>query len=96
LLSFKILLYANEQRRDKKAWNRYARSTEEPLLAGDGDYVPLILELKRLGKVVYVAFFSASGLSPELRLAADGFFELEPFFFDQWKRHPSGVIVSGT
>ena len=66
------------------------------LLAGDGDYVPLILELKRLGKVVYVAFFSASGLSPELRLAADGFFELEPFFFDQWKRHPSGVIVSGT
>jgi uncharacterized LabA/DUF88 family protein len=60
------------------------------LMAGDGDYVPLILELKRLGKVVYVAFFSACGLNPELRLAGDGFFELEPFFFDQWKRHPSG------
>ena len=66
------------------------------LLAGDGDYVPLILELKRLGKVVYVAFFSASPLSPELRLAADGFFELEPFFFDQWKRHASGLVVPGT
>ena len=59
------------------------------LLAGDG---ALILELKRLGKVVYVAFFLASGLSPELRLAADGFFELEPFSLYQWKRHPSGAV----
>lgn len=39
------------------------------LVAGDGDYVPLIAEVKRLGKVVYVAFFEESGLSPELRLA---------------------------
>jgi len=64
------------------------------LIAGDGDYVPLVTELKHLGKVVYVAFFKASGLSPELRLAADGFFELEPFFFDQWKRHPTGVAAT--
>jgi uncharacterized LabA/DUF88 family protein len=62
------------------------------LIAGDGDYVPLVLELKRLGKVVYVGFFAASGLNPELRLASDGFFELEPFFFDQWKRYPSGEV----
>jgi uncharacterized LabA/DUF88 family protein len=60
------------------------------LMAGDGDYVPLVAELKRLGKVVYVGFFSASALNPELRLASDGFFELEQFFFDQWKRHTSG------
>lgn len=59
------------------------------LMAGDGDYVPLVSELKHLGKVIYVAFFAASGLSPELRLAADGFFELEPFFFDQWRKHAS-------
>jgi len=39
-----------------------------------------------------VGFFSASGLNPELRLASDGFFELEPFFFDQWKRYPSGEV----
>jgi uncharacterized LabA/DUF88 family protein len=63
------------------------------LLAGDGDYVPLVVELKRLGKVVYVAFFEACGLSKALWLEADVFFELEPFFFDQWKRHPSGVVV---
>src|SRR6266480_7320492 len=63
------------------------------LLAGDGDYVPLVVELKRLGKVVYVAFFEACGLSRELWLEADVFFELEPFFFEQWKRHPSGVVV---
>jgi uncharacterized LabA/DUF88 family protein len=63
------------------------------LLAGDGDYVPLVVELKRLGKVVYVAFFENHGLSKELWLEADMFFELEPFFFDQWKRHPSGAVV---
>src|SRR5215217_9628708 len=40
------------------------------LIAGDGDYVPLIEEVKRLGKIVHVAFFTAkgSGLSPELQL----------------------------
>ena len=63
------------------------------LLAGDGDYVPLVAELKRLGKVVYVGFFEGYGLSPELWLEADMFFNLEPFFFDQWNRHPSGIVV---
>ena len=36
------------------------------LVAGDGDYVPLITEVKRLGKVVYVVFFNDYGLSTEL------------------------------
>jgi uncharacterized LabA/DUF88 family protein len=33
------------------------------LVAGDGDYVPLITEVKRLGKIVYVAFCNAPHLS---------------------------------
>jgi hypothetical protein len=42
------------------------------LVAGDGDYVPVVEEVKRLGKWVIVAFFDEeSGLSPRLRRAAD-------------------------
>ena len=54
------------------------------LIAGDGDYVPLLTEVKRLGKVVYVAFFSDTGLSPELRLTSDMFFEMGEFFCLKW------------
>jgi uncharacterized LabA/DUF88 family protein len=56
------------------------------LVAGDGDYVPLVDEVKRLGKVVYVEFFRQSGLSNNLRLAADRFFEMDEFFLHQWKQ----------
>jgi uncharacterized LabA/DUF88 family protein len=49
------------------------------LVSGDGDYVPLIHEVKRLGKIVYIVFFVASGLNPELRLAADKCFDSAPF-----------------
>jgi uncharacterized LabA/DUF88 family protein len=55
------------------------------LVAGDGDYVPLITEVKRLGKVVYVVFFRDCGLSTELHLAADMFFEMEDFFLERWR-----------
>ena len=55
------------------------------LVAGDGDYVPLITEVKRLGKNVYVTFFRDYGLSPELHLAADMFFEMEHFFLERWQ-----------
>jgi hypothetical protein len=55
------------------------------LVAGDGDYVPLVSELKRLGKIVSVAFFSKFGMSPELRLASDNFYELETAFIAAWK-----------
>ena len=44
------------------------------LVSGDGDYVPVIDEIKRLGRKVVVAFFTERcGLSPRLRLAADVF-----------------------
>ena len=57
------------------------------LIAGDADYIPLINEVKRLGKVVYLLSFSQSGLNPELKLSSDGFFEMEPFFYDCWKAY---------
>lgn len=54
------------------------------LMAGDGDYVPLVEEVKRLGKLVYVCFFS-NGLSPELKLACDGFCDITESFLANWR-----------
>jgi len=47
------------------------------LIAGDGDYVPLVEEVKRAGKLVYVAFLKGHGLNANLKLAADEFFDME-------------------
>lgn len=57
------------------------------LIAGDGDYVPLVEDVKRLGKQVYVVFFAAdgNGLSPELRRAADTFFDFSPDLENRWR-----------
>ena len=54
------------------------------LIAGDGDYVPLIDEIKRLGKVVYVIFFEKNGLNNALRLASDGFYAIDDTFKQAW------------
>ena len=54
------------------------------LVAGDGDYVPLVEEVKRLGKVIYVLFFETNGISPELRVSSDMFFHLQERFLEQW------------
>ncbi len=61
------------------------------LVAGDGDYVPLVEEVKRLGKVVHVAFFigKGNGLNPNLRLASDYLWGLEDSFAQNWKAHSS-------
>jgi NYN domain len=64
------------------------------LFAGDGDYVPMVEEVKRMGKVVYVAAFYESGLSPTLRLASDECFGIDKFFFDQWRK-AEGITESG-
>lgn len=40
------------------------------LFAGDGDYIPLIEEVKRLGKRVEVCFIG-SATNPVLKLASD-------------------------
>ena len=52
------------------------------LVAGDGDYVPLLEEIKRRGKNLFVAFFSSPslGLNPEIKIVADHFFPLEEQF----------------
>jgi uncharacterized LabA/DUF88 family protein len=59
------------------------------LVAGDGDYVPLVEEVKRLGKLVYIQLFPSCGLNPELRLAWDAFFDLEKSFLANWAGYSS-------
>ncbi len=58
------------------------------LIAGDGDYVPLVEEVKRRRKNVYVCFFAMQGLglSAELRLVADRFFDLTGPFLTSWRK----------
>jgi uncharacterized LabA/DUF88 family protein len=55
------------------------------LIAGDGDYVPMVNEVKRMGKVVYVVFLFDHGLSPALRIASDECYRLNDFLCKQWQ-----------
>lgn len=55
------------------------------LVAGDGDYVPMVNEAKRRGRAVYVVFFR-SGLNERLRLAADVFVDIEDQFRQGWQK----------
>jgi uncharacterized LabA/DUF88 family protein len=59
------------------------------LVAGDGDYVPLVEEVKRMGKIVVCIFFSGngskSGLSPSLKLACDEFYDIGRIFDSTWR-----------
>lgn len=59
------------------------------LVAGDGDYVPLMSEVKRLGKVVYLVFFHENGygLNEELSLASDRSFEIAQTFKEAWVKY---------
>src|SRR5207249_1613714 len=52
------------------------------LIAGDADYIPLVEEVKRRGKRVFLAFFLGEGLglSEDLKLAADFFVDLTDAF----------------
>lgn len=50
------------------------------IFSGDGDYLPLVEEISRLGKQVWLSAFS-SGLNPRLKHAADDFFSLDDVFF---------------
>ena len=51
------------------------------LVAGDGDYAPLIAECQRQGKQVFVAALS-SGLNPSLKVLADRFIPLDNYFVE--------------
>lgn len=50
------------------------------LVTGDGDYLPLIEEVMRNGKKVYLAALS-SGLNPSLKTSVDTFFDLDHHSF---------------
>jgi len=56
------------------------------LVAGDGDYLPLISEIERLGKVIYLVFFLEKeyGMSPKLRLSSDQNFEVGKSLVESW------------
>jgi uncharacterized LabA/DUF88 family protein len=57
------------------------------LYAGDGDYVPLVKEVKRVGKRVHLNFFSL-GLSSELKHSVDHFFDITELFIQLWRSNP--------
>lgn len=54
------------------------------LMAGDGDYVPLVEEVKRLGKRVHLAFFDADSTAFALKIACDKFRALDRTFSLAW------------
>jgi uncharacterized LabA/DUF88 family protein len=56
------------------------------LIAGDADYIPMINEVKRIGKSVYVIFFHENGLglSRNLQVASDVFFKIDDSFIQEW------------
>jgi len=54
------------------------------VVAGDGDYVPLLEAVKRLGLHVGVAFLAAD-TSPELRIAADEYIDLTEHLVQSWQ-----------
>ena len=67
------------------------------LIAGDGDYSPLVEELKHNGKKVMLAFFSKEcGLSDTLRLAADEYTDITQYFLNSWKElnYPLPIVTS--
>ena len=68
------------------------------LIAGDGDYVPLVEETKRLGKIVYVLFFLEEGLgaNQDLVLASDGAFDIAASFGEAWSKGILGEGGEGT
>jgi len=55
------------------------------LFAGDRDYVPLVKEVQRRGKVVCLSFFghAEGGLRPELKIAADQFGDITSMFLEE-------------
>ena len=56
------------------------------IIAGDGDYIPLVEEVKRLGKLVFGCFFGEQGLNPEFRLTCDAFIDITLHFVEQWQK----------
>ncbi|MBV8549909.1 MAG: NYN domain-containing protein [Acidobacteriaceae bacterium] len=57
------------------------------LVAGDGDYVPVVEEVKRQGKRVVLQFLTAAyGLNPRLKLACDDYSDITATFQNCWSK----------
>jgi hypothetical protein len=54
------------------------------LVAGDGDYVPLVQPVKRLGKLVVVMFLDCPGFSEKLKRACDRAITFDEYFTHAW------------
>lgn len=54
------------------------------IVAGDGDYLPVIESVKRLGLYVGVAFFGDT-TNKSLRIAADEYLDITQPFIDAWR-----------
>lgn len=61
------------------------------LIAGDGDYVPLVEQVKRLGKVVVVGYLDNCGVSKDLIRAADYTQDLAPALDRSWREYAAKV-----
>jgi len=61
------------------------------LIGGDGDYVPLVEQVKRLGKVVVVGFVDNCGVSKDLIRAADYTQDLAPVLDGSWRVYAAKV-----
>jgi uncharacterized LabA/DUF88 family protein len=55
------------------------------LMTSDGDFLPLVEEAQRHGRIVVVASF-ADGVSPHLRLGADAFVDFSRIFARSWQK----------
>jgi hypothetical protein len=64
------------------------------IVAGDRDYVPLVNEVKRLGKIVAVMFFREK-VSRELRQAPDHFGILDAVIETTWNAHAAKTKEQG-
>jgi uncharacterized LabA/DUF88 family protein len=61
------------------------------LCAGDGDYEPLVEEVKRLAKLVYLLFFDGTPLNDNLMYSSDTFHEkFGQIFAEAWNHYTPG------
>ena len=64
------------------------------LVSGDGDYVPLVEAVKAEGRRVAL-WFVDDGLSPDLRAAADHYWDLGEVLFVDRHREPAFIALYG-
>ncbi|WXG59131.1 MAG: NYN domain-containing protein [Candidatus Sedimenticola sp. (ex Thyasira tokunagai)] len=72
--------------------NAYLNNYDVALIVtGDADFIPAIEEVKRLGKIVYVCFFTGkeNGLSPRLSLTSDKNINITGLFEKVWREWKS-------